>query len=334
MSEALPKSSQQTLWDTASATSSPAEASGRSPSDGQDGTTAASAGREAAPAPASAQQAKAKGLATLVTSGLIGYGSSASAALQQCLENRLMQRLDTAGSTLFSLTWKRKATPLGRRYLERAASGRRTAGKGFTSVPSPKASDENGSRYVDPQRGSAVHYARPGHSSDLCHVAQHLASVPTPMAGSPATETYNAAGNSDYSRRIVELATVPTPRVCENVQTNLDEIAATGSSWLGQGRGATVAAVTTPSARDWKDTSGMSESGVDPDGSTRSRLDQLPRQAQLAASGPTATGGTEGMASTGQLDPAYSRWLQGIPPMWCWFTVMAHRSRSVRRKRG
>ena len=38
----------------------------------------------------------------------------------------------------------------------------------------------------------------------------------------------------------------------------------------------------TASARDWKDTAGMSTTGTDPDGKTRTRLDQLPRQATLA----------------------------------------------------
>ena len=38
----------------------------------------------------------------------------------------------------------------------------------------------------------------------------------------------------------------------------------------------------TASARDWKDSAGMATEGVNPDGSTRSRTDQLPRQAQLA----------------------------------------------------
>jgi len=38
----------------------------------------------------------------------------------------------------------------------------------------------------------------------------------------------------------------------------------------------------TPSARDWKDTAGMAVTGKNPDGSTRSRVDQLPRQAALA----------------------------------------------------
>jgi hypothetical protein len=68
------------------------------------------------------------------------------------------------------------------------------------------------------------------------------------MAGSPATETYNAAGNNDYSRRIVELAP-----------------------------------------------------------------DTLHSQAQLADSGATASGGTDVMASGGQLNPDYSRWLMGLP---------------------
>ena len=41
-------------------------------------------------------------------------------------------------------------------------------------------------------------------------VAQ-LSAWPTPQAGSPATETYNEAGNTDYSRKVVELAAWPTP---------------------------------------------------------------------------------------------------------------------------
>jgi hypothetical protein len=196
------------------------------------------------------------------------------------------------------------------------------------------------------------------------------------MAGSPATETYNAAGNSDYSRRIVELASLATPDTgigphgYRGVSTNpahqsannleaqarlsavpspctpnggrscsTDVMDATGKTVDGRKHTASLehavkfAAVTTPSARDWKDTSGMSESGVDPDGSTRSRLDQLPRQAQLADSGPTATGGTAATASIGQLDPAYSRWLMGVPPEWDAFACTAMRSVSQRRKR-
>lgn len=45
----------------------------------------------------------------------------------------------------------------------------------------------------------------------------------------------------------------------------------------------------TPSSRDWKDSPGMATTGTDPDGSERSRLDQLPRQANLMIASPRAT---------------------------------------------
>ena len=139
-------SSQATLWDTRKFTSSQAEASGVSPLDAQDGQTADPCGVAAPLAPASRRRAKAEGLATLVTSGLMGHDSSASAALQSSLESRLMTQLDTAGSTLFKLTWKRKRTPLGRRYLERAVSVRRTSVSASTllaSWPTPNAVSMN-----------------------------------------------------------------------------------------------------------------------------------------------------------------------------------------------
>jgi hypothetical protein len=134
---------------------------------------------------------------------------------------------------------------------------------------------------------------------DTLHSQANLSSVGTPRN----VESGHGTGNPD--------------RAMDNKQRLEDQV---------------FLSVTTPSARDWKDTSGMSESGVDPDGSTRTRLDQLPRQAQLAASGPTATGGTGATASTGQLDPAYSRWLMGVPPEWDGFACTATRSVSQRRR--
>src|SRR5208282_1618029 len=83
------------------------------------GPTSESAGPEAVPAPVSPVRAKEAGLMTLVTSGRNFIGSSASASLQQSLESSLRTRLDTAGGTLYRLTWKVRHTPLRRRFLVR-----------------------------------------------------------------------------------------------------------------------------------------------------------------------------------------------------------------------
>jgi hypothetical protein len=206
---------------------------------------------------------------------------------------------------------------LGRSYLERAASVRRTSGSGCTSVPTPKT----------PTGGGQPKRLTDGGGIRKLEDVRLLASVPTPMCGSPATDSYNAAGNNDYSRKMVELASITTPSGTDGERGGTMTENMSGSSLTQQ---ASLASVASPSARDWKDASGMSETGVDPDSSIRSRLDQLPRQAQLADSGPTATGGTRGTGSTGQLNPEYSRWLMGLPAEFssCADSAMLSRRRS------
>jgi len=57
----------------------------------------------------------------------------------------------------------------------------------------------------------------------------------------------------------------------------------------------------TAQARDYKDTPGMSETGTNPDGSERSRLDQLPRVAALTT--PEQSGGPAAMEKQGEFLP-------------------------------
>lgn len=160
-------------------------------------------------------------------------------------------------------------------------------------------------------------------------------SLPTPMAGSPGTDSYNAAGNTDYSRRIVELASaVPTP-----TSALADKGVRTGEGGMAEfqrNKGpdlAAVSALCSPSSRDWKDTPGMATETAGPDGSERTRLDHLPRQAQLAVSGALPTGGSDETAKRARLDPAYSRWLMGYPPEWDAYAPTETRSsRSSRRR--
>ena len=55
---------------------------------------------------------------TIGTYGPSGNVSSASAALQQSMENRLKTLLPTGGLTMFIKGWKRKATPSHRLYCQ------------------------------------------------------------------------------------------------------------------------------------------------------------------------------------------------------------------------
>ena len=94
-------------------------------------------GQAPAPASHSAPPAKARRPMTNATCGLSGFLSSPSAALQSSLESRLRRQLDGAGSTLFSLTWRRKATPAGRPYFQLAASALRISDSDAGSWPTP-----------------------------------------------------------------------------------------------------------------------------------------------------------------------------------------------------
>ena len=326
MSEASQMSGQASFWGLPNATSLPVEGSGASRCATQDGPTTDQSGQEAAPAPLSRQQAKAAGLMTLVTSGLIGSNSSGSAALQSSLESRLMTRLDTAGSTLFKLTWKRRRTPLGRWYLERAASVRRTSASGFTSWQTPK-KPSGGGQEIRSSTGGGIRKIED---------QAMLSSWGTPAARDwkDGSEVVNVPLNALLGRQ-AWMASWGTPRA--NDAEKRGQVADDPrNGMVTQANLAHWVTPTTPSGGQ-KVPDGTTTGGKRPNGTKATvTLDML---AQSTAFGETPNGFPAEFLkypeqlSGGLLNGAHSLWLQGIPSVWRSFVSQAMQSMSKSRKR-
>jgi hypothetical protein len=119
---------------------------------------------------------------TSATCGLRGFLSSPSAALQSSLESRLRRRLDGAGSTLFSLTWRRKATPAGRPYCQLAASALRTSDSDCGSWPMLFAAGWPTTTVEDARSSRRHGYMLEGNQGTTLTDAAMLAAWPTPNA--------------------------------------------------------------------------------------------------------------------------------------------------------
>ena len=209
-------------------TSSPASADGATRSDWQEFQMTLTSGPGRVPVSHSPQPERAAGLPTSDTSGPRGSGSSASADLQSFLANRLRALTDCAGSTLFSLTWKERATPSGRQICALRASVPRTVASDSGSWPTPTTSDSSDSArhgYADdgrprsaqrPQRASLT-----GHSGTTLTDAARMAGWPTPVREDsestgvrPVTETRLAPSHT--LTRAARLRAIPRWRATDN----------------------------------------------------------------------------------------------------------------------
>lgn len=215
---------------------------------------------------------------TPATSGPSGSGSFASDDLSRSLASRLQERLGTAGLTLYSQTWKRKATPAGRLYWAHTASARRTSGNGCTGGPTASATDWKGSTRIGQRRGQ------------LSEAVMIAAGWPTPSAaGFEATDTER------LQQRRAE---------CKERTGNGNGFGLT----LGQAVPLYMAGWPTPKASgDTNDTPEAktargAHSGLELGVAARSIL------------GPTPNTSPAPTVERGQLNPEFVRWLMGFPP--------------------
>ncbi len=286
---------QGTLLDLLNAIGSRGSACGHSHCVARDGLMTALFGQDRVPASLFPSPEGGKDFRTNGISGQNCSASSASVTLTTALANRLRQKTDLLGSTLYTLTWKVRATPSGRLIPALRASVRRTFDNGFTGAlngwPTPRVGTSGGYGKAD----------RPGGPKSRLEDVVHLSGWVTPSARDWKDTPGMAMDRPDGRSRLDQLP-----------------------------RQAALAGWKTPAATDNR-RGGCITPGMT--GGSLPQQVKFAGPCRITASGEILIGFSAGMASGGQLNPAHSRWLMALPPEWDDCAAMAMQSMLGKRRR-
>ena len=191
------------------------------------------------------------------TYGRTGITSSASAALATSLASRSRRRTALTGSTLYTLTWKERVTPSGRRIAALRASGRRTSDKDSTSPeplqtgwPTPHGSSSTGAGTQGRQGGNNI--------QTEAQLAGWTTTTTRDWKDSPGMATERPDGRSrlDQLPRQAAMAGWPSPTTPSGGQTVPPGTSSTGQTPDGRKMQVTLALVAdaagwpTPTSQD------------------------------------------------------------------------------------
>ncbi len=299
---ALSKMSAPTTWpDMFSAISLRELASGAMLCVWPDGRITERYGREVARASLSPRLAKALGLMTSGIYGLRSSTSSCSAILQSSLESRLRAKTASLGSTLYQLTWKDRAGPSQLPICALRASVRRTSANDLTGWPTPRTSDTN---------GAGLH----GDGGMDLRTAAQLSGWTTARA-SDAKD-----GNLCRDRP----RGISMPEQCQLAGWPTPDASGFGADNPDVWRARRIAV-----KERLKNSNGF---GLTLNMAAHEVSSDITEARRLTASGQMLTGSDAGMESGGQLNPAHSRWLMGLPIEWDVCAAMVTRSSGRSRK--